>query len=221
MNPNARPDLALPGGRAAVDVFGPEVVDRAWERLLVPRPDDDAEVIATALGMLAAADVIPPEPEPDGFDTLARTAWSARLAQQASWPAEGWALDRVATRLHAHGIAAEWALLAESDADAVDALDPDRLEGSRGAVFLTERQAMALAVEPGDAHVGTHGFVAPRRHGFLGRAEVDLDEYRTACEAVSGELVAAARAEGVDAEWDGDWERPVVLRGVQVVARLP
>lgn len=222
MDPNARPDILLSDGRSAVDVFGLETVDGIWPHLLVPRLGESAETLATSLQALADSDVIPQAPEASGgFAELGRALWAARLVQQAEWPAEGWPLERIASRLRAAGIAAEWALQADSDAEAVDALEPHRLEDLRGAVFLTEAQAVQLALQPGDAHVGTEGFVEPRPRGVFGEPEIDMDEYRNACEAVSGELVAAARAEGVDAVWDGDWENRVVLENVQLVVRLP
>ncbi|WP_156759366.1 DUF6891 domain-containing protein [Microbacterium karelineae] len=221
MDPNARPEIALPDGRDAVDVFGETTVDGIWPHLLVPRDGDSAETLATSLHSLASSDVIPVAPDSSSFEDLARALWDARRAQQEAWPAEGWVLDRITARLRANGIAAVWTLQVESDGAAVDALDHLRAEGMRGAVFLSESEAVELALEPGEAHVGTEGFVQPRRHGLLGRREIDVDEYRTACEAVSGELVAAARAEGVEAIWDGDWERRVVLENVQFVARLP
>lgn len=221
MDPNARPAIALPDGRDAAEVFGEATVDGIWPHLLVPREGDSAGSLATALHSLASSDVIPPAPESSTFEELAEALWQARRAQQEGWPADGWPLDRIAARLRANGIAAAWTLQTESDDGAVDALDPLRADGMRGAVFLTESQAVELALEPGEAHVGTEGFVEPRRRGLMGRREIDVDEYRTACEAVSGELVAAARAEGVEAIWDGDWERRVVLENVQFVARLP
>ncbi|WP_110589270.1 DUF6891 domain-containing protein [Microbacterium suaedae] len=221
MDPNARPAITLPDGRDAVDAFGEATVDGIWPRLLVPREGDTAESLATALHSLASSEVIPSAPESSAFEDLATALWDARRAQQEAWSDEGWPLDRIAKRLREKGIAAAWTLQTESDDGAVDALEPFRAEGMRGAVFLTESQAVELALEPGEAHVGTEGFVEPRPHGLLGRREIDADEYRTACEAVSGELVAAARAEGVEALWDGDWERRVVLENVQFVAGLP
>lgn len=220
MDPNARPEITLQDGRSAIDVFGAHTVDGIWPHLLVPRPGGSAP-IASALHELAAAGII--EQPSDGswsYVDLAQSLWEARLAQQATWPTEGWPLERIAARLRAEGIVAEWALPVDNDGDAAEALQVHHRPGVRGAVFLTEAQAVDLALEPGDAHVTPEGFVEPRRQGIFGRKTISVEDYKVACESVAASLVEAARAEGVNALWDGSWERAVVLEDVQYVARI-
>ncbi|WP_454295323.1 DUF6891 domain-containing protein [Salana multivorans] len=220
MDPNARPEITLPDGRSAINVFGTHTVDGIWPHVLVPRPGG-AEPIASALHELAAAGIIErPSVGAWSYEELAQSLWNARLAQQATWPSEGWPLERIAARLRAERIAAEWALPVDNHGDAAEALQVHQKPGVRGAVFLTEAQAVELALEPGDAHVGPEGFVEARRRGIFGRKTITVDDYRVACESVAASLVAAAQAEGVSARWDGDWERAVVLEDVQYVARV-
>ncbi|MGO2110478.1 MAG: DUF6891 domain-containing protein [Pseudoclavibacter sp.] len=221
MDPNARPAIALPDGRDAVEVFGETTVDGIWPHLLVPRPSDSAASLASTLHSLEAESMLEPAPDSSTFEALAAALWNTRLGQQTSWPADGWPLDRIAARLRANGIGAAWSLQVGSDEAAVDALRPLQREGMRGAVFLTESQAVELALEPGPANIATEGFVEPVRRGVFGRRTIDVDEYRAVCEGIAIEVVAAARAAGVTAHWDGDWERAVVLENVQFVARLP
>lgn len=222
MNPNDRPEIILPSGRPASAIFDADTLDGMWPHLLVPRPTDSTASLQASMLELASAGVIPvPDEGPEVFGELAEALWQARLAQQSQWPAEGWPLDRIARRLREQGIAAEWALPVNSEADAVDALATHRASGLRGAVVIYESQAVELALQPGDASVVAEAFVTPKRKGFFGKPQFDVREYQAGCEFISTQLVNAARAEGIEASWDGNWERTVVLHDVQFMARLP